>query len=292
MADMVAVVTGSNKGLGFGIVKELCKRGVGVVYLTARDTQRGLQAVDKLKQEGLTPEFHQLDVSDRGSVKKFAEYLKQKHKGIDILINNAAVAPEKFHETIYEDAKRIIEINYQSYYYIQDYLFPILRQNARVINVSSDAGHLSNLKNSYWIKRLTKSDMKIEDVDAFVDWFLTSVKNNSLKEEDFAGKTILAYRVSKIAVCALTRIQQRDIDRNLSINSLHPGFIKTDMTRNHGRLTIAEASKTPVYLALDADQSLKGKFIWYDTTELEWEDVNARLDCNDDEDVIEFLESN
>ncbi|CAH2087177.1 unnamed protein product [Euphydryas editha] len=289
MADKVAVVTGSNKGLGFGIVKELCKRGVGSVYLTARDSQRGLQAVEKIKQEGLCPEFHQLDVSDRRSVKKFAEYLKQKHNGLDILINNAAITTEHPYKITYEEAKRVIEINYKSYFNIQDYLFPILNKNARVINVSSSFGHLANLKNTYWIERLTKLDIKTEDVDAFVDWFLTSVKNETLKKENFGTETFLAYRVSKIAACALTRVQNRNIDRNIAINSLHPGFIKTDMTRDSGELTVEEASKTPVYLALDADQSLKGKYIWYDKTEMDWEDLNADLDCYNKEEFKKFM---
>ena len=38
----VAVVTGSNKGIGLGIVRALCKKYQGDVYLTARDEERGL----------------------------------------------------------------------------------------------------------------------------------------------------------------------------------------------------------------------------------------------------------
>jgi len=46
----VAVVTGGNKGIGYGIVRALCKEFDGIVYLTARDEARGLAAVEDLKK--------------------------------------------------------------------------------------------------------------------------------------------------------------------------------------------------------------------------------------------------
>ncbi|CAH2232587.1 jg10148 [Pararge aegeria aegeria] len=279
MADKVAVVTGSNKGIGYATVRELYKRGVKYVYLTARDVQRGQKAIENLKQEGWNPLFHQLDVTDKDSVKIFAEHLKQKHGGIDILINNAAISSSNFTETSYEDSVRVIDANYFSILTIQEYIFPILNDSARVINISSDCGHISNLRNKYWISRLTKVDTKQGDVNAFVNWFLDSVKNGTLDQEDFQEMPLLAYRISKIALCALTRVQQKEVGRNISVNSLHPGFVKTDMTKTTGFITIEEASKAPVYLALDVDQSVKGKYFWYDKTEREWADPNQKLHC-------------
>ncbi|CAH2232585.1 carbonyl reductase [NADPH] 1-like [Pararge aegeria] len=279
MADKVVVVTGSNKGIGYGIVRELCKRGVGHVYLTARDVKRGKEAIDNLNKEGFTPLFHQLEVTDKNSVKAFAEYLKQKHGGLDILINNAGLITSNFTKTTYEDSVQVINVNYYSILTIQEYMFPILKDNARVINVSSDCGHISNLKNAYWIDRLTKKDLKLEDVNAFVNWFLNSVKTGTVNDEDFTETPLLAYRISKVALCALTRVQQKQVGRGISINSLHPGFVKTNMTKTAGFLTVEEASQTPVYLALDIDQSVKGKYFWFDKTEKEWTDTNLKLYC-------------
>ncbi|XP_023942996.2 carbonyl reductase [NADPH] 3-like [Bicyclus anynana] len=277
MAEKVAVVTGSNKGIGFGTVRELCKRGIGYVYLTARDLQRGKEAVEKLKKEGYKPFFHQLDVTDELSVKKFAEHLKQEHGGLDILINNAAVGVASYVDVTYEDSVRVLDANYYSILNTQKYMFPILKNNARVINISSDCGHISNLRNTYWINRLTKEDIKQEDVDAFVDWFLNSVKNGTLNKDDFEEPFVIPYKISKIAVCALTRAQQREVGRGISVNSLHPGFVKTDMTKSGGDLTIDQASDAPVYLALDIDQSVKGKLFWFDKTEKDWADANQKL---------------
>jgi len=85
-------VTGGNKGIGFAIVKALCQQYKGNVYLTARDTTRGLNAVSELKKQGLNPKFHQLDVNDDDSVNTFRDYLQNTYGGLDVLVNNAAIA--------------------------------------------------------------------------------------------------------------------------------------------------------------------------------------------------------
>nr|XP_026493139.1 carbonyl reductase [NADPH] 3-like [Vanessa tameamea] len=279
MSDKVAVVTGSNKGIGYAIVQELCRRGVGTVYVTARDAKRGQEAVENLKKEGYKPHFYQLEVTDKNSVKALAEHLKKKHGGLDILINNAGVITADFTKTTYEDSKYVIDVNYFSILLIQEYLFPVLKINARVVNMSSDCGHISNLKNKYWINRLTKPHIRLEDVNDFVNWFLDSVKAGSVNDDDFAETSLLAYRISKVALCALTRVQQMEIGRGISVNSMHPGHVKTNMTKNSGFLTMEESSRAPVYLALDIDQSVKGKYFWYDKTEKDWTDPNLKLHC-------------
>ncbi|CAM5079399.1 unnamed protein product [Eretmochelys imbricata] len=75
----VAVVTGTNKGIGFAIVRALCKQFTGDVYLTARDPGRDQAAVAKLQEEGLSPLFHQLDITN---------FLKEKYGGLNVLVNN------------------------------------------------------------------------------------------------------------------------------------------------------------------------------------------------------------
>uniref|UniRef100_A0A8C8RZY0 Carbonyl reductase n=1 Tax=Pelusios castaneus TaxID=367368 RepID=A0A8C8RZY0_9SAUR len=98
----VAVVTGANKGIGFAIVRALCKQFTGDVYLTARDPDRGQAAVTKLKEEGLNPLFHQLDINDLQSIQTLRDFLKEKYGGLDVLVNNAGIAfkvddPTPFH---------------------------------------------------------------------------------------------------------------------------------------------------------------------------------------------------
>lgn len=85
-------MTGGNKGIGYAIVKGLCEKFQGVVYLTARDVNLGREAVKKLNALGLNPSFHQLDISDNKSIEKLKSYLQTTYGGFDLLVNNAAIA--------------------------------------------------------------------------------------------------------------------------------------------------------------------------------------------------------
>ena len=88
----VAIVTGSNKGIGFAIVRALCKQFKGEVYLTSRDEARGKAAVAELNKEGLKPRFHVLDIGKEETIVRLRNVIKEKHGGIDILVNNAGIA--------------------------------------------------------------------------------------------------------------------------------------------------------------------------------------------------------
>ena len=277
MADKVAIVTGANKGLGFATVKGICKRFDGIVYLTARDGSRGLEAVKKLENLGLKPRFHVLDVSDKDSIKNFADYIKTEHGGIDILVNNAAILDWNEVYPSYEAARHNIDVNYRSLLNIELFLFPLLRDSARVVNVSSACGHLSNLRNKKWLETLTKEDLSTEDINKFVDEYLDSVKNGTFNKNDFADSGKHAeHRVSKIAMTALTMVLQRKYeDKNISINAVHPGHVKTDMARGVGELDPDEAAKTILYLIFDASPNLKGTFMWYNKKLVDWFDVDS-----------------
>uniref|UniRef100_M4EUT5 3-oxoacyl-[acyl-carrier-protein] reductase n=1 Tax=Brassica campestris TaxID=3711 RepID=M4EUT5_BRACM len=90
----VAVVSGSNKGIGFEICRQLAKNGMTVI-LTARDEKKGLEAVEKLKREnGFSDQailFHLLDVSNPDSIASLASFVKTRFGKLDVLVNNAGV---------------------------------------------------------------------------------------------------------------------------------------------------------------------------------------------------------
>lgn len=98
----VAVVTGSNKGIGFAIVRALCKQFPGDVYLTARDPGRGQEAVAKLQEEGLRALFHQLDIDDLQSIRALRDFLKEKYGGLNVLVNNAGIAFKGRKQTVWD----------------------------------------------------------------------------------------------------------------------------------------------------------------------------------------------
>jgi len=86
MSTKVAIVTGSNKGIGLAIVRRMCKEFSGDVILTARDESRGRTAISLLEGEGLQPKFHQLDIDSRDSIATLKEFVDKKYGGMELIV--------------------------------------------------------------------------------------------------------------------------------------------------------------------------------------------------------------
>ncbi|XP_022126589.1 carbonyl reductase [NADPH] 1-like [Pieris rapae] len=269
MANKVAVVTGSNKGIGFAIVRGLCKRFDGDVFLTSRDINRGQNAVAELNKEGLRPKYHQLDITDPKSVEKFRDYLKENYGGLDILVNNAAIAFKvNAPEPVAIQAEQTLFVNYYSVLSTCEILFPILRNGARVVNISSSCGHLSKIKSEKLRNQLKDPNLTIEGLSSMMQEYIHAAKQGT-HAADWGNS---CYVVSKVAVTALTMIQQRMYaDRDIKVNAVHPGYVDTDMTSHKGVLTIDEGAVAPLYIALDAPDSVKGQYVWKDKRIISWD---------------------
>ncbi|EFN80721.1 carbonyl reductase [NADPH] 3 [Harpegnathos saltator] len=273
MATRIAVVTGGNKGIGFAIVKALCQQFDGIVYLTARDSNRGLTAVGELKKQGLKSEFHQLDINDDASVAEFHDYLKDKYGGLDVLVNNAAIAfKTDATEPFAIQAEETIKVNYFSLRRVCTALYPLLRPHARVVHVSSSAGRLSNITGDALKKKIADPNLSEEELDNIMRGFVNAAKSGTHLQ---AGWSNSAYVASKIGVSALTGIHQAmfnaDPREDIAVNAVHPGYVDTDMTSHKGHLKIEEGAIGPVYCALlPQNTEIKGKYIWFDKTLSDW----------------------
>ena len=128
------------------IVKELCSKFDGDVYLTSRDESRGIAAVQELKTLGLEPKYHQLDIDDEASVLKLRDFLKANYGGLDVLVNNAGIATLEKDEISLKVAKATIRTNFFGNLKACKTLFPILHPHARVVNMSSSVGNLSLIR--------------------------------------------------------------------------------------------------------------------------------------------------
>ncbi|KAK2635692.1 hypothetical protein Ddye_030484 [Dipteronia dyeriana] len=160
-----AVVTGSNKGIGFETVRQLALEGIKVV-LTSRDAKKGLEAVEKLKESsGLSHEnvlFHQLDVTDPASIASLVSFIKNQFGRLDILVNNAGILgiiidftraktldgghpkAEDITRETFEAAEECLNTNYYGAKRMVDAFVPLLQlsDSARIVNVSSSVGLL------------------------------------------------------------------------------------------------------------------------------------------------------
>lgn len=269
----VAVVTGSNKGVGFAIVKGLCEKFDGIVYLTARDIGRGQDAVSELEKLGLKPKFHQLDINDNVSVNNFKDYLHKMHKGIDILVNNAAIAFKmNATEPFGVQATETIKVNYFGLKRVCNALFPLLKPHARVVHVSSSAGHLSRIPSESLRAQFANPNLTEQQLDALIQDFITKAQSNTHTDGGWPNST---YVVSKVGVSALTRIHQgmfdKDSREDIVVNSVHPGYVDTDMTSHKGEFTIERGAQAPLFCALlPPNTEIKGKYVWHDNTVIDW----------------------
>lgn len=169
----VAVVTGSNKGIGFAIVKGLAKQYPGIVYLTARNEELGQKAVKELEAQGLKVAYHQLDIDNQESIDRFTTYIKEKHQGLDLLVNNAAIAYKVADTTPFmEQAKNTVRINFTGTLNLSNALFPLLRPHARVVNVSSRAGMLNIVKDEEYRKKLISDNLNVNELVGLMSQFV------------------------------------------------------------------------------------------------------------------------
>ncbi|GFO37510.1 carbonyl reductase [NADPH] 1 [Plakobranchus ocellatus] len=281
MSSKVAVVTGSNKGVGFAIVRALCKQFPGDVYLTSRDDSRGQAAVQALEKEGLHPKYHQLDINDHSSIVTLRDFLQTTYGGLDVLVNNAAIAckrelpePEPDDTPFGEQIEMTCKTNYFATLDVCDVLFPLLRPHARVCNVSSGACKMAFDKISQALKdKLFQPDIEISELSDTVKAFVKAAKNNTHLEEGFTDR---GYDFSKLCLNIMTEIHQKEMDKtgkiDVIINSCSPGYVATDMVRNKGDLTIDEGAVTPTYIALLPPnvKEPRGKFLRNKKVANEW----------------------
>ncbi|CAI8613091.1 unnamed protein product [Vicia faba] len=278
-----AVVTGANKGIGYGICKKLVLSGV-VVVLTARNEERGLEAVERLKEEtGLYDlvVFHQLDVDDSTSVASLALFIKTMFGKLDILVNNAGVSGGKIlngdallrkrngaeidwkevgYET-YELAEKCLKTNFYGVERVTEALLPLLHLSTSptIVNISSRAGLLKHITNECARKVLSDiGNLTKEKIDEVLKEFEKDYREGLLEIkgwQTFAS----AYTISKAALNAYTRIMAKKYP-HFYVNSVCPGFVKTDINQNTGNLSIDEGTETPVMLALLSNGGVSGCF--------------------------------
>ena len=196
----VALVTGANKGIGFAAAHELAKQGFHVL-IGARDTERGEEAAQKIKADGFDADFVTIDVTDEDSIRAAALEFGENFGGLDVLVNNAAINDGEgdVRELTIEKLQRVLETNVYGPLLVTQAFWPLLEHSEDARVINVSSG----------LGRL--HDMKNQQP---------------------------AYALSKTALNALTR-QFADLGAGkISVNSICPGWVKTDMGG-------AEAPRTP-----------------------------------------------
>ena len=143
-SNLIALVTGAGKGIGFEVARQLAQKGM-MVLLGVRDPAKSAQALEQLKAEGLNVVAVIVDVADDSSVQHLATEIEPQFGRLDILINNAAAYVDWMETASKADLNSVhtvLETNLFGAWRTTQALLPLLRksEHPRVVNVSSGAG--------------------------------------------------------------------------------------------------------------------------------------------------------
>jgi NAD(P)-dependent dehydrogenase (short-subunit alcohol dehydrogenase family) len=228
-----ALITGANKGIGFEVARQLGERGF-YVFVAARNRDAGLKAAAALQKSGAKVSFVDLDVTNPKSIHTAAESLAEQIDHLDVLVNNAAILEDGDANILRVDtalAEKTFVTNTLGPLRVAQAFVPLLAKSraGRIINVSSGAGQLSDM-------------------------------------ETYAP----AYSISKTALNAVTRQLAAALrNKGIGVNSVCPGWVRTDMGGPNAPRSVAEGADTIVWLAIDAPRELTGKF-FRDRKEIPW----------------------
>lgn len=223
MKQQIALVTGSNRGIGFVIAKGLLQKGYTVIA-TARKETDGLKAKSKLEKYG-DVHFHVLDVSNIDSVYAIKTFIQKEFGHLDILINNAGINYDTWQNTInadLEEVEKTMNTNFMGAWRMAQAFIPLMKKQhyGRIVNVSSGAGAINNM-----------------------------------------GSGTPGYSISKAALNALTIKLATELHcQNILINAVCPGWVRTDMGGMTATRSPEKGAETIIWAATLPDNGPTGKF--------------------------------
>lgn len=224
------LVTGGNRGIGLEICKQLAEKGLNV-FLTARNADAGKKATEKLAGKNLNVILIPLDVTSYKSIQNAVKLFQEYSSKLDVLINNAAILKDK--TDIFNMPENLLpetlQTNVVGAFWVTQAFVPLMNRGGRIINISSDAGQLS-------------------------------------RESTYSP----AYSISKTALNAVTKQFAAALSsKGIAVNSVHPGWIKTDMGGIAAPLPVEKGAETPVWLATEVPVNVTSKF-FYNKKEYAW----------------------
>ena len=229
----IALVTGANKGIGLEIARQLAETDV-TVLLGSRDAERGRAAIAELSASGLNVEAIEIDLNDESTIARAAERIAAEHGRLDILVNNAGIVdaadgPPSMAQAA--AARRLMETNFIGTLAVTQAMLPLLRR--------SRAGRIVNLATT-----------------------LGSLAINGDPSSPYYEARLIGYNASKAALNMLTVQLAAELKATpIVVNSVAPGYVRTDLTGNNGFMTPEEGARLPVRYALLGDDAVTGRFI-------------------------------
>src|SRR5437764_2335891 len=219
-----ALVTGANKGIGREVARQLAAKGFHV-FAGTRDRRAGRKAADEVGKQGGSATFLEIDVSDNSSVVAAADMFAKAADHLDVLVNNAGIIADG------DDA---------------------------ILDISDDLLRKTLETNTLGALRVTR---------AFVPVLIKSKAPRVINVSSGGGQLTggadgwaPAYCISKTALNGVTSQLATALPK-FAVNSVCPGWVRTEMGGQNATRSVEEGADTIVWLATDAPQELTGKFL-------------------------------
>jgi NAD(P)-dependent dehydrogenase (short-subunit alcohol dehydrogenase family) len=231
-AMKTALITGANKGIGHEVARQLATKGFHV-FVGARNANAGRKAADQIGKAGGSATFLEIDVADNDSVIKAVREFSNFENHLDVLVNNAGI--------VADGDEAILKIS-------DDLLRQTLETNT--------LGALRVTRAFAPLLRKSKAPRVI------------NVSSGSGQLTGGADGWAPAYSISKSALNGVT-VQLAAALPKFAINSVCPGWVRTEMGGENANRSVEEGADTIVWLAAEAPHDLTGKFL-RDRKEIAW----------------------
>ncbi|MBW6467374.1 MAG: SDR family oxidoreductase [Brevefilum sp.] len=247
LAGKICLVTGASRGIGYETAAGLARLGAHVI-IVSQSHERAMDAQQRINAElgKDAARYYVADLSVQAQVNQLAQDITHDYNRLDVLVNNVGGWFRKYNESA-DGIEMTFALNHLSYFLLTGRLLPLLQQGspARIINVSSDA------------HRQPKG-IRFDDIH--------------FKQQ---YRVFSAYAQSKLANVLFTYELARRLEgTDLTVNAIHPGFVKSQLYRHFGLMTplvnlladlfgknAVEGAQTSIYLASSPEVAgITGKY--------------------------------
>jgi len=243
------LITGCNRGIGFGLIKYLTQQSISPTYLfaTCRNPTKA-EALQVIAEKYKNVHILQLDVTDFGSYDRVVKTVESvvQDEGLNLLFNNAGVSPKY-------TRINLVKVEQMTNGFMTNTVAPLMLTKAFVPLLKRAAQNKS-------------SEPPSASRAAVINF---SSVLGSIAENSQGG--LYPYRASKAALNAVTRSMSVDLKADgIIVTSMHPGWVKTEMGGQNATMTVEESVSNIIKTVLSLNEQHSGKFIQYDGKEVPW----------------------